>query len=57
VEGGAVVSMRGGDFLFDAGDDISIGYDRHDADRVHLYLVESFAFRVVTPEAAVALAP
>jgi uncharacterized linocin/CFP29 family protein len=57
VEGGAVVSMRGGDFLFDAGEDISIGYDRHDADRVQLYLVESFAFRAVTPEAAVALAP
>jgi uncharacterized linocin/CFP29 family protein len=57
VEGGAVVSMRGGDFLFDSGEDISIGYDRHDGDRVHLYLVESFAFRAVTPEAAVALAP
>jgi uncharacterized linocin/CFP29 family protein len=57
VQGGAVVSMRGGDFLFESGEDISVGYDRHDADTVHLYLVESFAFRVVTPEAAVALAP
>ncbi|MEA2506226.1 MAG: hypothetical protein QOH48_844 [Actinomycetota bacterium] len=57
VEGGAVVSLRGGDFLFDSGDDISIGYERYDADTVYLYLEESFSFRVVTPEAAVALAP
>ena len=29
----------------------------HDADAVELYRVESFTFRVATPEAAVALAP
>jgi uncharacterized linocin/CFP29 family protein len=40
---------------FDCGEDISIGYDHADAQRVHLYLSESFSFRVVTPEAAVAL--
>jgi uncharacterized linocin/CFP29 family protein len=57
VEGAVVVSQRGGDFLFDAGEDLSIGYDRHDADAVELYLVESFTFRVATPEAAVALTP
>jgi uncharacterized linocin/CFP29 family protein len=57
VGGGAVVSLRGGDFLFESGDDISVGYDRHDGDVVHLYLVESFSFRVITPEAAVALTP
>jgi uncharacterized linocin/CFP29 family protein len=51
------VSMRGGDFLFDSGEDISIGYEHHDAQTVALYLSESFSFRVVTPEAAVALAP
>jgi uncharacterized linocin/CFP29 family protein len=55
IEGGAVVSLRGGDFLFDSGDDISVGYERHDAQTVALYLSESFSFRVVTPEAAVAL--
>jgi uncharacterized linocin/CFP29 family protein len=55
VGGGAVVSLRGGDFLFESGEDIAVGYDRHDTDVVHLYLVESFSFRVVTPEAAVAL--
>ena len=55
VDGAVVVSLRGGDFLFDAGEDLAIGYDSHDADEVHLYLVESFTFRVATPEAAVAL--
>jgi hypothetical protein len=30
---------------------------RHDAESVQLCLVESFAFRVVTPDAAVALSP
>jgi uncharacterized linocin/CFP29 family protein len=49
--------MRGGDFLFESGEDISIGYERHDAESVDLYLEESFSFRVVTPEAAVALMP
>jgi uncharacterized linocin/CFP29 family protein len=57
VEGAVVVSQRGGDFLFDAGEDLSIGYDDHDADAVALYLVESLTFRVATPEAAVALVP
>jgi uncharacterized linocin/CFP29 family protein len=57
VDGAVVVSLRGGDFLFESGEDISVGYDHHDADAVHLYLEESFSFRVVTPEAAVRLAP
>jgi uncharacterized linocin/CFP29 family protein len=55
VSGAVVVSERGGDFLFESGQDLSVGYDRHDADAVHLYLEESFSFRVATPEAAVAL--
>ena len=57
VPGGAVMSMRGGDFLFESGEDLSIGYESHDADAVQLYLEESFSFRVATPEAAVALDP
>lgn len=57
VDGAVVVSQRGGDFLFEAGEDLSVGYDRHDADTLDLYLVESFTFRVATPEAAVALTP
>ena len=56
--GGAVaLSLRGGDFAFESGQDLSIGYDSHDAEVVRLYLEESFSFRVATPEAAVALRP
>jgi uncharacterized linocin/CFP29 family protein len=55
VNGGVVVSLRGGDFLFESGEDLAIGYHAHDVDSVHLYLVETFSFRVATPEAAVAL--
>ncbi|HEX7300988.1 MAG TPA: family 1 encapsulin nanocompartment shell protein [Solirubrobacteraceae bacterium] len=57
VDGAAVVSLRGGDFLFEAGQDLSVGYEDHDADEVRLYLEESFTFRVATPEAALALTP
>jgi uncharacterized linocin/CFP29 family protein len=55
VTGAIVLSLRGGDFIFDSGQDVSIGYDRHDAETVTLYLQESFSFHVATPEAAVAL--
>ncbi|HXS34484.1 MAG TPA: family 1 encapsulin nanocompartment shell protein [Solirubrobacterales bacterium] len=55
VRGAAVLSLRGGDFLLEAGEDFSIGYEHHDADVVRLYLEESISFRVATPEAAVAL--
>lgn len=57
VRGAVVVSLRGGDFLFESGQDLSIGYDHHDGDAVHLYLEESFSFRVATPEAACFLQP
>lgn len=55
LKGGIVLSLRGGDFVFESGQDLAIGYDRHDADAVHLYLEESFSFQVATPEAAVPL--
>jgi uncharacterized linocin/CFP29 family protein len=57
VQGAVVVSQRGGDFLLEVGEDLSIGYAEHGADAVDLYLLESFTFRVATPEAAVALTP
>jgi uncharacterized linocin/CFP29 family protein len=55
VDGAVVLSLRGGDFLFESGQDLAIGYDSHDADAVSLYLLETFTFRVATPDAAVAL--
>jgi uncharacterized linocin/CFP29 family protein len=57
VEGAVVLSLRGGDFLLECGQDLSIGYDSHDANVVRLYIEESFSFHVATPEAAVALSP
>jgi uncharacterized linocin/CFP29 family protein len=57
VRGAVVLSLRGGDFLFESGQDVAVGYDHHDAEAVHLYLEESFTFRPVTPEAAVAVVP
>ena len=57
MEGGVVASLRGGDFLFESGEDFAIGYDHADADAVHLYIEESFSFVVATPEAAVPLVP
>jgi len=57
VNGAVVLSLRGGDFVFDCGQDLSIGYLSHDGEVVSLYLEESFSFRVATPEAAVALKP
>jgi uncharacterized linocin/CFP29 family protein len=55
VQGAVLISQRGGDFLFDSGQDLSIGYDSHDGRMVGLYLQESFSFQAVTPDAAVAL--
>ncbi len=55
IECGVVVSQRGGDFAFESGEDISIGYRSHDADSVDLYLEESFTFRVLEPDAGVTL--
>jgi len=55
VEGAVVLSLRGGDFVLDCGQDLSIGYLSHDAENVQLYLEESISFRVIEPDAAVAL--
>lgn len=55
IEGGLVLTTRGGDFELDLGQDMSIGYLNHSDDVVELYLQESFTFRLLTTEAAVAL--
>ncbi len=55
VQGAVLVSQRGGDFLLDCGQDLSIGYDSHDAQLVRLYVEASFSFQAATPDAAVAL--
>jgi len=55
IEGAFVVTTRGGDFELNLGQDISIGYLSHSDSAVQLYLQETFVFRVLTTEAAVAL--
>ena len=53
LDGGAVVSTRGGDFDLWLGQDISIGYLGHDAQTVTLYLQETLTFQMQTAEAVV----
>ena len=57
VDGAVVMRVGGGHFLFESGEDLSIGYLDHDTETIRLYLEESFSFRIATPEAAVALTP
>lgn len=57
VDGAVLLSHRGGDFQLTVGQDLSIGYTGHDKETVHLYLTESFAFRVLDRTAAVYLKP
>jgi len=46
-----LLSERGGDYELVLGQDMSIGYDTHDTEKVKLYFTESLTFRVMTPEA------
>jgi uncharacterized linocin/CFP29 family protein len=55
IEGGVLLSLRGGDYELTVGQDLSIGYAHHDKHTVELYLTESFTFRVLEPAAAVPL--
>ena len=56
IEGAVVLSQRGGDYVLTVGQDFSIGYRNATGDSVDLYIEESVAFQVNTPEAAVHLA-
>jgi uncharacterized linocin/CFP29 family protein len=55
VDGAIVLSTRGGDAQLTIGQDAAIGYLDHDAQIVRLYLEESVAFEIITPEVAVRL--
>lgn len=57
IEGGLVLTTRGGDFSLSIGQDISIGYLSHSDTAVRLYLQETFTFLLLTAEAAVVLTP
>jgi uncharacterized linocin/CFP29 family protein len=55
LSGAVLVSLRGGDFVLDCGQDLAIGYLAHTDTDVRLYFEESFTFRVLEPDAAVVL--
>ena len=55
LDGAVVLSMRGDDFQLTVGQDFSIGYLDHNAERVRLYIEESFTFWLQSPQAAVPL--
>jgi uncharacterized linocin/CFP29 family protein len=55
IDGGVLLSMRGGDYELHVGQDLSVGYASHDRQHVELYITESFTFRTLEPAAAVAL--
>lgn len=57
IDGGFVLTTRGGDFDLQLGTDVCIGYISHDADTVRLYLEETLTFLSYTAEASVALRP
>lgn len=55
IDGAVLLSDSGDDFELHLGQDVSVGYDSHDADNVYLYLEETLTFRVAAPEAAIVL--
>ena len=57
IDGGSVLSTRGGDFDLYIGQDLSIGYLSHTDQVVRLYLQESLTFLMQTSEASVAVLP
>jgi uncharacterized linocin/CFP29 family protein len=57
IDGGCVLSTRGGDFDLHVGQDLSIGYLNHTDKIVRLYLQETLTFLLLTTEASVAILP
>lgn len=55
LEGGVLVSRRGGDFKLTLGQDLSIGYASSDRDQVELYLTGSHTFQALEQDACVEL--
>jgi uncharacterized linocin/CFP29 family protein len=53
VKGALLAAARGGDLELTVGQDFAIGYHHHTSEEVHLFMTDSFTFRVITPEALV----
>jgi len=56
INGGCVLSTRGGDYELHLGQDLSIGYQSHTDQVVRLYLRETLTFLMLTSEASVSAA-
>ncbi|AQH00715.1 bacteriocin [Burkholderia sp. KK1] len=56
LQGGCVLSTRGGDYELHIGQDLSIGYTSHTDTTVQLYLRETLTFLMLTSEASVSIA-
>lgn len=48
-----IISQRGGDFEFCSGLDLSIGFEKANKNNVELFLIQTCALRVLSPEAAI----
>ena len=57
IEGAALFSTRGGDFIITIGGDFTVGYRSHDENAVHLFCVETVAAQVLSPEAVCLIRP
>ncbi|HYR86914.1 MAG TPA: family 1 encapsulin nanocompartment shell protein [Terriglobia bacterium] len=57
IEGGALFSTRGGDYVVTVGGDFTVGYRWHDDTSVHLFCVETVAAQLLTPEAVCLIHP
>ncbi|MBO1114764.1 family 1 encapsulin nanocompartment shell protein [Bordetella petrii] len=57
INGGSVLSTRGGDYELHLGQDLSIGYQGHTDNTVRLYLRETLTFLMLTSEASVSVVP
>jgi uncharacterized linocin/CFP29 family protein len=55
LQGGCVLSTRGGDYELHLGQDLSIGYASHTDSTVQLYLRETLTFLMLTSEASVSI--
>jgi uncharacterized linocin/CFP29 family protein len=55
IDGGSVLSTRGGDYELHLGQDLSIGYRSHTDTVVTLYLRETLTFLMLTSEASVSV--
>jgi uncharacterized linocin/CFP29 family protein len=53
ITAGVLLSLRGGDFQLDVGQDLAVGFQQDCDQEIEFFLTESFTFRTIEPTAAV----